>query len=136
MYKLFDLKILTPERTFFDGQAEVLVLTVPDGQMAFLARHSPLIAPVEIGELKIFADNEWREAFTSEGFLEVTQKGVMVYVQACEWPEEIDERRAREALERAEEHLRQRQSIAEYQQSKIALSRAMARLQVKNSYRQ
>ena len=51
-----------------------------------------------------------------------------VIVDTCEYPEEIDVRRAKEAKERAEEQLRQKQSIEEYHMSKASLARAMARL--------
>ena len=61
--------------------------------------------------------------------MEVHHEGVLIFVQSCEHPEEIDTRRAEEARRRAEEQLRQKQSMSEYKQSKIALARAMARLQ-------
>ena len=52
-----------------------------------------------------------------------------------EWPEDIDVRRAEEAKHRAEERIRQRQSILESQTSKIALARAMVRLRATHRYR-
>jgi F-type H+-transporting ATPase subunit epsilon len=70
------------------------------------------------------------EAFNSEGFLEVSKLGVVLFAQACEWPEDIDIKRAEESKRRSEERLRQQQSINEYKGSKIALARAMARLRV------
>ena len=45
-----------------------------------------------------------------------------VIVDTCEYPEEIDLRRAQEAKERAEEQLRQKQSIEEYHRSKASLA--------------
>lgn len=53
---------------------------------------------------------------------------VQVFVHSAEHPGEIDINRAKEALERAEEQLRQKQSIAEYHRSKMELARAMSRL--------
>ena len=52
-------------------------------------------------------------------------------VSSAERPEEIDARRAEAAKERAEEYLRQKQSVQEYYRSKAALARAMARLKIK-----
>lgn len=54
-----------------------------------------------------------------------------VIVDTAEYPEEIDARRAEEAKIRAEEAMRQKQSILEYNHSQAALSRAMTRLKVK-----
>jgi len=130
MSKLFNLKILTPEREFFDGEVEGVTAFAPDGSVMILADHAPLIMPVCIGTISIKKDGVWDESVNSEGYLEVRQDGVFIFVQACEHPDEIDARRAEEARKRAEEYMRQKQSMSEYKQSKIALARAMARLQI------
>lgn len=124
----FELSIMTPERQFFSGQVEALTITGIDGQMTVLAGHAPMVASLAVGEISIKQDGVWREAVNSEGFMEVLQDSVVVFVQACEWPEDIDMRRAEEAKHRAEERIRQRQSIWENKSSKIALARAMVRL--------
>jgi len=128
MAKLFNLKIFTPEREFFSGDVEALTADAPDGSVMVLADHAPFIMPVSIGNIGIKQDGKWETSVNSEGFMEVRREGVLIFVQACEHPDEIDTRRAEEARRRAEEHLRQKQSMSEYKQSKIALARAMARL--------
>ena len=130
MYKLFNLKILTPEREFFDGDVEAVTVDAPDGEVTVLADHAPFIMPVVIGNIRIKIDGEWEVTVNSEGFMEVHHEGVVVFVQTCEHSNEIDTRRAEEARRRAEEKMRQRQSMAEYKQSEIALARAMARLKI------
>jgi F-type H+-transporting ATPase subunit epsilon len=131
MARLFNLKILTPEREFFDSDIEEVVVSVPDGRIAFLANHTPFTAPLEVGTISIkTGDGTWEEAVNSEGFMEVNRHGAMIFVQTCERPEEIDRRRAEEALKRAEESLRQKPSRNEYTQMKLALARAMARLKI------
>lgn len=129
MPKLYDLAIITPEREFFNGRVEAVTAIAPDGSITILANHEPLIMPINVGTIKYKRDGKWESAINSEGFLEVHLDGVLIFVQTCERPEEIDLRRAEEARKRAEEKLRQRQSVNEYRQSKIALARAMARLQ-------
>jgi len=129
MAKLFNLKIFTPEREFFDGDVEGVSATAPDGSIMILADHEPFITPVCIGDIGIKRDGEWEHSVNSEGFLEVHHEGVVIFIQTCEHPDEIDERRAEDARKRAEERLRQKQSMSEYKQSKVALARAMARLQ-------
>jgi len=129
MPKLFNLKIFTPEREFFNGDVEAVTANAPDGSVMILADHVPFIMPVSVGNIGIKTDGKWDSSVSTEGFLEVRHEGVIIFVQACEHPDEIDARRAEEARQRAEEHLRQKQSMSEYKQSKIALARAMARLQ-------
>jgi len=132
MPKLFNLKILTPEREFFDGDVEAVTATAPDGKVTVLADHTPFIMPVNVGTISIKRDGVWEDSVNSEGFMEVHHEGVLIFVQACELPVEIDTHRAEEARRRAEEHMRQKQSMSEYKQSRIALARAMARLRITN----
>jgi len=129
MPKLFNLKIITPEREFFDGDIEAVTANAPDGSVTILADHAPFIMPVSIGDIKIKKDGKWETSVNSEGFMEVHHDGVLIFVQSCEHPDEIDTRRAEVARKRAEELMRQKKSMSEYKQSKIALARAMARLQ-------
>ena len=131
----FLLEILTPERQFFEGEVEALTVTTTDGELTILKNHSPITAPLVVGSVHIKQNGEWRHAFQSEGFLEVDEEGTHVFVQACEWPEDIDAARADAAEHRARERLRQQKSIQEYEWTRIALTRAMARLRItKNKF--
>jgi len=126
--KLFNLKILTPERSFFDGAVEAVSADSADGNVMILADHVPFIMPVSVGEIKIKIGGTWSEAVNSEGFLEVRHDGVLIFVQSCLRPDEIDLNRAETARRRELERLRQKQSMNEYNSSKIALARAVARM--------
>lgn len=127
----FRLEILTPERRFLDADVELVGVQACDGRLTVLAGHAPMVAPLDAGTLHLRLDGEDREAFHSLGFLEVRPDKVLMFTQACEWPEEIDEYRARVALEKATEELRQKQSILEHRHSELSLIRAMARLRLK-----
>lgn len=90
-----------------------------------------MVFAVEIGEIRI-TDETGEEivGVTGTGFAQIINNRAMVIVDTCESPEEIDVRRAEEAKERAQEQLRQKQSIQEYYRSKASLARAMSRLKV------
>lgn len=134
--RTFNLEVLTPEHPFYEGPAVSLTVTTTDGQYTFLAGHAPIVMPLTVGSIVIKTpEGETIEAFNSEGFMEFGHEITSVYVQACERPEEIDQKRAEEARRRAEERLRQKQSLSEYTQSKMALARAMARLSVSSKTR-
>ncbi len=103
--------------------------------MGFLAHHENTVAPLESGEVVIKTpDNEVIDAFISGGFIEYFDNVAYVVCISVEKPEEIDSKRAEEAKIRAEEALRQKQSIFEYHQSKNDLARAMERLKIKNRH--
>ena len=126
----FPLEILTPEYSFFRGQAEGVIVMSPDGELCVLAGHVPLVTPLEIGSIRIHADGQWKEAFISNGFMEVGGGGAVIVAQACEWPENIDVSRAKAKMEETQARLRQETSIREHRVTQLAMTRAMARLRV------
>ena len=131
----FRLEIITPERRFYDGEVDSLVIDTGDegGKLGILAGHTPMVAALAIGSIRFKADGEWKTCFCSEGFVEVRPDETFINAQAVEWPEEIDARRAEDAQQRAQEELRQEQSLRQYHESRASLARAMARLRVKRS---
>ena len=127
----FYLEIITPERQFYIGPAEALVLPAVDGQMGVYPGHEPVVTAIEPGELRYKADGKWEPAAVGSGFAEIKPDHVILLVGFAEHPEEIDQKRAEAARKRAEERLRQKQSVHEYYHSKAALARAMARLRAR-----
>ncbi len=125
----FSLKIISSDKVFYDGKCQYLSIPAPDGQKAIMAHHENMVIAVEIGELHFKnPEGEWVTAAVSKGFAEIINNRVSVLVNTAERPEDIDVKRAEEAKERAEEQLRQKQSIQEYHLSQASLARAMARL--------
>jgi F-type H+-transporting ATPase subunit epsilon len=133
MPAVFKLEIITPEHEFLNTDAQALTADCLDGEITVLAGHAPMVAALKVGELKIQVNGAWRTAFHSEGFIDVRPDEVLVFSQACEWPEDIDAARALEAENRATEKLRQKQSLVEYHHNRMSLARAMARLKLSNS---
>jgi F-type H+-transporting ATPase subunit epsilon len=126
----YNLEIITPERTFFNGEVESAIIPTSDGYMSIWKMHEPMVIVLSIGAMKLQIDGEWMECTTSAGFVEIRPDRTVIFSQAVEWPYEIDLRRAQEAKEQAEERMRQKQSYQEYMQNQIALARAMVRLRV------
>jgi len=134
MNKTFYLELITPERSFFKGEVEMLVVGTEDGEMGILADHMPIAAIVKTGSIRFLTDGVWREAANSEGFLEIRPDETVLLAQTLEWPEEIEINRVRERIEESEEQLRQAKNLQEYRLSKAALARAVARLKVRSHY--
>ena len=132
----FKLKIVSARRVFFEGDCVQLVLPIAnDGLKGFLAHHENVVAPIDVGEMKITpAEGEEIVAFISNGFIEFFDNTAHVVCISCQKPEEIDRQRAMEAKERAEEELRQQRSVYEYHQSQMDLARAMERLRIKGRH--
>lgn len=131
MAKEFNLKITTCDRSFYDGPCESIVLPAIDGEHGVLADHESMVTAIVSGECRFTANGKQNIIAVGQGFAEIKPEQVEVIVDTAEYPEEIDARRAEEAKIRAEEAMRQKQSILEYNHSQAALSRAMTRLKVK-----
>lgn len=127
-----NLTIATPEKMFFTGEAEQIIITSTDGEMGVLPGHLPMVVALGAAPIRIQTADGWREAALSGGFAEIETDKVVVMADTAEWPEEIEINRAMEAKTRAEERMQNRLSEIEYLRTQIALQRALARLKVKN----
>ncbi|MDD3277706.1 MAG: ATP synthase F1 subunit epsilon [Lachnospiraceae bacterium] len=127
----FYLKIVAADKLFFSGRARNLIIPSTDGEFSIMAHHEDMMAAVKIGEIRFQTeDGEWHAAVSGKGFAQAINNRVTLLVNFAERPEDIDVMRAREAKERAEEQMRQQQSIQEYYHTQASLSRAMMRLRV------
>ena len=131
----FILNITASSGEFYQGSCESMVLPVKDGVYGVQAGHSPVLVAIHMGMLKFTVDGETREILVGDGIAEVTPTFVLLLVDSAERPEDIDKNRAEAARIRAEERLQHQQSMHEYYQSKIALDRAMQRLQAAAKYK-
>ena len=131
----FILNITASSGEFYQGSCESMVLPVKDGVYGVQAGHSPVLVAIHMGMLKFTVDGETREILVGDGIAEVTPTFVLLLVDSAERPEDIDKNRAEAARIRAEERLQHKQSMHEYYQSKIALDRALQRLQTAAKYK-
>ena len=137
MSSSFELKIIAANRVFFDGRCRSLIIPQYDGQKEILAHHENMVIAIDDGEMRFQEENseEWQYAVVGIGFVQIINNRVTLLVETVEKPEEIDIARAREAKERAEEQLRQQQSLQEYYHSRASWARAMSRLKATSKYR-
>ena len=131
----FILNITASSGEFYQGSCESMVLPVKDGVYGVQAGHSPVLVAIHMGMLKFTVDGETREILVGDGIAEVTPTFVLLLVDSAERPEDIDKNRTEAARIRAEERLQHKQSMHEYYQTKIALDRAMQRLQTAAKYK-
>ena len=130
----FWLKIVASDHVFFNGSCEALVVPAHDGEVGILPHREAMILAIQEGELRFRtpeSNGQWRKAVVGLGIVQVANNRVTVIVDTAERPEDIDEVRARQALERAEEQMRQKQSLREFKMSQASLVRAIARLKGK-----
>ena len=99
--KNFQLRIITPDRLFYEGEAEMVEFNTTEGQIGVLPGHIPMTVILKPGILKIYEPENEKEAALHAGFAEILSDKITILAEIVEWPEEIDVQRAELALRRA-----------------------------------
>ena len=126
--KLFKLKIISPDRVFFEGDVEMFELSTSEGEIGVYAEHVPLTGIVIPCVAKIHQNGEVRKAAIHSGFVEILKDSVTVLAEIAEWPSEIDINRANEAKIRAERRISSGDPNINQLRAEMALKRSLARL--------
>ncbi len=124
------LQIITAEREVFSGEVDAMVAPGIAGQLGILPNHAPLMTILQPGELMVRAGGEESYLALSGGYIEVLGNQVIILADAAEDVDEIDEARAQEAMERAQERIANRTSDVELEQAIASLRRAQVRVTV------
>ncbi|MHC1681656.1 MAG: F0F1 ATP synthase subunit epsilon [Clostridiaceae bacterium] len=123
----FKLTIVTPDKEFFSGEAEEVIIGEVNGPMAILANHINSVVALKPYITEYIASGTKFKVFTSSGTAKVINNEVTLVVDACENPEEIDVNRAKEAKTRAEERLSKHQEV-NVKRAEAALLRSVTRI--------
>lgn len=126
--KTFNLQIISPTRIFFDGDATMVEMKTTEGEIGVLAGHIPLTAILEPGALKIHQEGGTKVAALHDGFVEIQKTKVTILAESCEWPDEINVERAKEAKERAEQRIKSGRSDVDMVRAELALKKALNRI--------
>ena len=123
----FNLKIVTPDGLFFDGQAEQLIVRTVTGDIGIMARHMNYLAPLGMGRAVVIADGKRRNAACIGGMVSVVNGEVTLMPTTFEWAEDIDVSRAEAAFQKASKMVDENTSETDVKVAKAKLSRAMVR---------
>ncbi|MDE5966136.1 MAG: ATP synthase F1 subunit epsilon [Lachnospiraceae bacterium] len=126
--KTFQVKVVAPERTFYEGEAGFIEFNTTEGQVGIYAKHVPTTSIIAPGVLRIHEAEGVKEAALLSGFVEVLQDSITILAESVEWPDEIDANRAKEAKIRAERRLNKEENDIDFDRAELALKRAIVRL--------
>jgi F-type H+-transporting ATPase subunit epsilon len=104
----FDVSIVTPDGSAFEGAAEMLIVPGAAGEIGVLARHAPLVATLKAGSTRIYLNRESEELVelaTGPGFFKVELDRALALVDDAVDVKEIDDARAQQQLEEAKTEL-------------------------------
>lgn len=127
----FGLKIIASDKVFYEGRCRKMTIPAADGEIGILPNHENMVIAITVGIGRVeIEEGKISEVALGSGFAEIVNNRVTLIVDTAERPEDIDIRRAEEQRERAQEQLRQKQSIQEYYHTQASLARAMNRLRL------
>ena len=122
--------VVSAEESIFSGEARFVALPGESGELGILPRHTPLITRIKPGAVRIErADTGAEEfVFVAGGILEVQPDGVTVLADTAIRGHDLDEAKANEAKQRAEESLRNKDAAIDYAAAQAELASAVAQL--------
>lgn len=130
------VEVVTPDGEVFSRDVGMVVLPGVDGELGILPRHQPLVTLLGVGETRVRdLDGEWEYIATGIGYAQVLFDKVLVVVDHGELAGSIDQIRAQEARDRAQERLQEHrdpgaQAEVDYFRAEQALKRAENRISV------
>jgi F-type H+-transporting ATPase subunit epsilon len=128
MKELF-LEVITPSKTAYAGNIRAVTIPGTLGSFQVLYNHAPLISSFEIGKIKVVdEDGSIRYFATGGGTVEVLNNKVLVLAESFESPEDINVERAKSALDRAKQRLKEKSQQLDVDRAQAALARAMNRI--------
>ena len=127
----FELKVITPERVFFEGEVTMVEFNTTEGEIGIYKGHIPLTVIIDPGILTITTEEGPKNAALHAGFAEILPNRVTILAELVEWPSEIDAKRAQAAKDRAEVRLAYKgKEVFDVDRATVALKKAICRLEV------
>ncbi len=127
------LKIITQERVVFDQDVDAVYSKGIDGEFGLLKGHLPMMTALDIGVTRAYIGDEVKKFTTMGGILQFKDEECLILTTLAEPGEEIDEARARQALEQAKLKLKNAQARMDAKRAEAAIARAEARLKARLS---
>nr|YP_009673170.1 ATP synthase epsilon subunit [Ulva mutabilis]QDE53754.1 ATP synthase epsilon subunit [Ulva mutabilis]QVO50987.1 ATP synthase epsilon chain [Ulva compressa]QVO51035.1 ATP synthase epsilon chain [Ulva compressa] len=122
--------IMTPDKIFWDEEAEEIILPTNTGQMGVLTKHAPLITALDIGVMSIRQDNSWNSFALMNGFASIQNDKVTILVNSAESKQTIDSNEAEKEFLEAQERVNKAVDEKEKVEAILAFKRARARFLV------
>lgn len=127
--------IVSAHEEIFSGTAEVVVVPTISGEVGIYPRHTPLLAPIKAGEVRLKTGDNEQYFYVSGGILEVQPHVVTVLADTAFRASDLEEAQALAAKESAEKAMQDKKSDVDYARAQAELVEAMAQLKVIDNIR-
>ncbi len=124
------LQIVSADRSLVNEQVDEVQIPGTEGYLGILPGHTPLLTTLQVGQLWYRQGQDKTYLAIAFGFAEIQSDRVTILAQIAERADEIDVGRAELAKKRAEERLAKPTVDMDFERARIALLKALVRLQV------
>nr|YP_010197596.1 ATP synthase CF1 subunit epsilon [Gracilaria flabelliformis subsp. simplex]YP_010198209.1 ATP synthase CF1 subunit epsilon [Gracilaria ornata]UAD86012.1 ATP synthase CF1 subunit epsilon [Gracilaria flabelliformis subsp. simplex]UAD86625.1 ATP synthase CF1 subunit epsilon [Gracilaria ornata] len=127
-----NIRVIAPDRTVWDANAEEVILPSSTGQVGILKGHIPLLTAIDIGVMRVRIEKEWQPIILLGGFAEVKDNNITILVNGAEQVSEIDINTAQKNLDKAIKILDEAKNDKDKIEATQNLRKARARIQAAN----
>lgn len=126
----FKVKVVTYEEKVLEQEAEFLLVRTTEGDMGILPNHSPFIAGLSTGEMKIRLNGKEEKYFVAEGLLEISNNVVTIIATEAIPADQLDVERARREVEELKAKLAKMQEDKDILLTQKNLQQALVKVHI------
>jgi F-type H+-transporting ATPase subunit epsilon len=124
------LRIVTPEKTKYDDDVEMVIMRCMTGDMGILPKHEPCSATLDDGILRVIDSGEERRMAVFGGLVQVRDNVVTILTGDAQWPEDIDRARVEAERAAAERSLKEGVDTVQLQKDHVTMRRTLVLTEV------
>lgn len=123
------IRVIAPDRTVWNADAEEVILPSSTGQLGILTGHIPLLTALDIGVMRVRVEKDWIPIVLLGGFAEVENNTITILVNGAEEGSEINIEKAQKNLKAAISMLSEAETNREKFEATQKIRKARARVQ-------
>ncbi len=121
--------IVSAEQPLFSGKANEVFALAAEGEVGILPHHTQFLSTLKPGLVRIVSGDEEENFFVAGGILEVQPEVVTILADSAIRADDLDEAKALEAKQRAEEAMKKAASEVDFAKAEAEMAEAVAQLE-------
>ena len=125
---MINISFISQETTLFEGEAKMVVMDGQEGQLGIVKGHSPLLAVLKPGPVRMIQEEGEEVFFTNGGFAEVQPENITILVDSAVRADALDESKILKAKEEAEKLLKDKKDQKDFAEVSSQLTQSLSQL--------
>ena len=125
---MINISFISQDTTLFEGEAKMVVMDGQEGQLGIVKGHSPLLAVLKPGPVRMIQEEGEEVFFTNGGFAEVQPENITILVDSAVRADDLDESKILKAKEEAEKLLKDKKDQKDFAEVSSQLTQSLSQL--------